>query len=202
MAEGAVEQEGQPIISKLFPLSRDSVLTAFSELSPRENPSSAQLKTNEEKRILDEKNPHVSTYFSNFAQQMREGGASEEDTYQVSLGAIIGHRVLREEAESKGGVLPTFTKEFVKDFHNKDVERIRAMSADKKITDEQAEIQLGIMAIDMFKDWEVEFSEILKDKLGLQQSDWRSENDLVYLGIVEQYLLFREGCEDSKNFVQ
>lgn len=201
MAEDTVEQERQPVISDLFPIGEQSVSAAFKELSLRENPSSFGEAVNEETRIVGKTNGCVSNYFSDFAQEMKERKASEEVIDQFSLGAIIGHRVLREEAKSKGGVLPTFTEEFVEGYHNKDVERLKVMKIDDQLTVEQAAIQVGNIEIIRFENWEPKFSKILREKLGLQ-SGWRREDDPVYLGIVEQYLLFRAGCKDRKNFVQ
>ncbi len=198
MSESGQDQEKQTIVPNLFPLRKESVLAAFRDLSPAENPSVAQEAVNEEMRIFRETNPYVFNYFADFAQDMRNRKVAEELIDQVSWGVMVGHRALREEAKFKGGVLPTFTSEFIEDYHRKDVERISAMSYEK-ITVQQAAIQLGNLELVKFERWEPESRKIVREKLGLQ-SDWRPEQDGRYLGIIDLYLLFKEGCSDPKNF--
>lgn len=199
MSEGAKDQERKPIISELFPLRKQSVLAAFRALSPAENPSACQEAVKEETDIFRETNPHTLTHFANFAQEMRNREVAEEAIDQMFWGVVVSHRALREQAKSKGGVLPTFTDEFIEDYHGKSVERIRAMSVDKEIAVQQGAIQLSNMDLVKFENWEPEFSKIVKEKLGFQSDSHRAK-DVKYAGIVDLYMLFRAGCSDPKNF--
>lgn len=199
MDEGAKEQEKKPVISNLFPIHGKSVSAAFEKLSLTENPSGAQAAANEEMDRLCETNPYVATYFG---QMLSEFPVTARETAdQIYLGILIAHKILREGARLRGGILPTFTLDFVQDYHNKEVESIIAESRDKNLAIPQIGIQLRNKRLVEFENRESEFSRIVRIKLGVQ-SDWHPEEDPRYLGIVNLCVLFREGCKDPKNFQQ
>lgn len=197
MAEGEQDRETKTIAA-LFPLGKEPVLAAFRALSPLEN-SSAQEAVNEETEIFRETNPHAFNQFVGFAQEMKNKKVAEEAINQMFWGAMVCHRVLREQAKLKGGVLPKLTTEFIEEYNEEGSEKTRAMSVDKGITVQQVASQLSNMDLVAFENWEPEFSQIVTAKLGLQ-SDLRRAKDLKYTGIVDLYCLFREGCSDPKNF--
>ena len=51
----------------------------------------------------------------------------------------------------------------------------------------------------MFRNCEPEFSQIVEERLS-SGSDWKPEEDLVYIGILDAYFLFREGFGNPENF--
>lgn len=190
MAEGVAEREGQPIISNLFPVSRDSVSTAFKELSPAAE--------EEEKRILGETNPYVLASLKQFIEPY-----AEENAKQMRRGALIFHRALRKEAKSKGVVLPTFSEQFVKDYDEQ-----AQSSADKYKEEAHRDRKLNAGEVGrefrrknlvVFRNLEPEFSEIVEREFGAQPN-WLPEEDFTYRGIIDQRLLFRAGCSDRKNY--
>jgi len=193
MGEGAIEQEKQPIISDLFPVSKQSVLTAFGELSPTENPTGAEAAAMQEMKILSETNLDVLDYdLRILAQIPREAGD------QLLGGVLVCHRALREEARARGGILPTFTDEFIQKFHNKGVKTLQARIVKEQISVHQAASELTRLHLVEFENMEPEFSETVKRKLSVQP-DWDPEKDLGYAGFINTYLLFRQGCSDPKN---
>lgn len=194
MGEDRVEQEKQPIITNLFPVGKESVLTAFGDLSLTENPSGAEPVANQEMDILSETNRHVSDYDIEVLSQL-----PTEASDQLIFGVLICHRALREEARGRDGILPTLTAEFIQEAHDREVEAIRAESVDKQISIQQAATELSRMHIVEFQNMEPEFSETVRRKFGTQP-DWDPEQDLRYAGIINTYLLFRTGLSDPKNF--
>lgn len=199
MAEGAKDQETKPIIFNLFPLQRRSVLVAFSNLSPKENLSAVGEAVSEEKQIFDRTNPHVSSYVSDFVNDMTARGVPSETIDQIAWGVLICYRVLREEAESQGGVLPTFTDEFIEEYHQDQVDNIGRITTEDQLTLKQTGVQLSNKQLLIFEESEPVFSKIVREKLGLT-SDELAKQDWKYRGIVELYSLFRKGCSDPKNF--
>lgn len=206
MSEGIVEPE-RYIVYNLFPVGKQSVLTAFKDLIPPKNPSvdqlaSAEAAADKEKRKLSETNPHV---FNSFEELV--GGYTQKKAKQMFLGALICHRALREEAKSRGGALPTFTEQFVQDY---DIEQDR--KAQEEINDKQQLIDIKVIGIKEitrqvrrnnifnFRNLEPEFSEIVeKKKLGVQ-SGWLPEEDYRYTGIIYLHSLFKAGFSNPKNF--
>jgi hypothetical protein len=184
MEEGAVKQEGQPIISDLFPVGAKSALAAFRDLSLQENPDGAEAAATQEMNILSETNRDVLDYDLGILLQIpREAGD------QLFGGVLVCHRALREEAKARGGILPTFTDEFIQEFHNKGVEALRARIANEQISDHQAASELTKLHLVEFQNMEPEFSKIVREKLGVHP-DWRPEEDPRYLGIIHMHFLF------------
>ena len=199
MDEGGKDQEVKPIISNLFPLQEESVSNAFRDLDPRENPFSAQKAVDEETRMFRDANPNVFSYFADFAQEMRDGKVPEDGINQMFWGIMLCYRALREEAKSKGGVLPQFTDEFIESYDKNDMENIKAECTDKGISRGQAIAQLANMDIVKFENLELEFNMIIREEFG-RQPNWQANQDFKYSGIMDVYFLFREGCSDPKNF--
>ena len=203
MAEGGKDQEVKPIISDLFPLREESVLKAFKGLIPSQNASleqraSVQAALDEEERNLRATNPHVLTSFEIFLEFY-----TEENAKQMFWGALIFHRALREEAESKGVTLPTFTEQFVEDY-DQQTQSSADKSAEealrhKKLSREEAARGFRRTNIVIFRNLEPEFSKIVERGLG-DKPNWLPEEDFRYRGIIYQDLLFRAGCSDPKNF--
>ena len=205
MAEGAKDQEKQTIIPNLFPVGEQFILRAFRDLIPPKNPSadqiaSAEAAADKERRILGETNPHVLTSFEIFLEFY-----SEENAKEIFRGALIFHRALREEAESKGVTLPTFTEQFVQDYdeqtQNSADESAEEALRHKKLNHEEAAREFRRRNIVIFRNLEPAFSKIVEKGLG-DKLNWLPEEDSRYKGIIYQYLLFREGCSDPKNFQQ
>ncbi len=203
MAEDAKDQELKPITSNLFPVGEQSILRAFRDLIPPKNPSAVQIASaeaaeDEEKRILGETNPHVLTSFEIFLEFY-----TEEKAKQIFQGALIFHRALREEAESKGVTLPTFSEQFVQDYdqqtQNSADESAEVAFRYKKLSLEEAAREFRRTNIVIFRNLEPEFSKIVEKGFGAQPN-WLPEEDFRYKGIIYQDLLFRAGCSDPKNF--
>ena len=201
MDEGGKDQEVKPIISNLFPLKEQSVLAAFSNLSPKENPHAVGEAANEEKHVFDTTNPHVSAYISDFVNDLTKRGVHSEMIDQVGWGVLMCHRVLREEAASQGGVLPTLTDEFIEEYHQDDLNEIKRVTIEDRLTLKQTAVQVSNRRLLMFEKSEPKFSKIVREKLGLKL-DELAKQDLKYSGIVDLYWLFKKGCSDSKNFQQ
>ncbi len=202
MSEGVVGREGY-IIYNLFPVGRESVLTAFKDLLLPENPSVGQVASTQEARheemgILCKTNLHVSTSLEDLIESY-----TPEKADGMRLGSLIFHRALRKEAKSRGGVLPTFTEKFVKDYDD------QTQSSAEKSAEEaflyrglnlkEAGRELRRKNIVIFSNSEPEFSKIVREKLYLR-SDSRPEENLIYSGIIDLYLLIKKGFSDPKNF--
>jgi len=196
MAEGSKDQEGEPIIYDLFPIGEKSVLAAFRDLSPIQNSSGFQAEADGELDILSQTNPHVLKQVVQSLLTL----PSKEDGDQIFGGILVCHRALRKEAESQGVQLPTLTDEFTKRHYEKEIDNILAKGKEKKLSITQAMRLSKIQMLSQFENLEPQFSEIAKEQLG--GSDWHPEENLGYLGIINFYLLFKEGCKDPKNFQQ
>jgi len=203
MSEGGLGQEKQPIISNLFPVGEQSILRAFSDLIPPKKPTadqiaSAEAAADEERRILRETNPYVLTSFKIFLEFY-----TEEKAKQILRGALIFHRALRKEAESKGVTLPTFSEQFVEDYDQQTQtsadENLEEALRYKKLSPEEAARAFRKTNIVIFRNLEPEFSKIVERGLGAEEN-WLPEEDFRYKGIIYQDLLFRAGCSDAKNF--
>lgn len=187
MDEGAAERKN-PIISSLFPVGEQSVLTAFGVLSPA---SEEEEEEEEEKRILRETNPYVLASFERLLESYTEKNAK-----QMLWGALIFYRALREEAKSKHVPLPTFTEQFVEDY-DKQAQTNADKSAEEALRDKK--LNLGKAAgvfrrnnIVIFRNLEPEFSRIVEEKLRSSQSNWLPEEDFKYTGILDMYFLFKK----------
>lgn len=194
MAENARDRETQAIIPNLFPLGKEPVLAAFRDLSPIQNSSGFQEEADRELDILRQTNLHV---LRRIVQSLRTL-PSKEYGDQIVGGILVCYRALRKEAESRGGVLPTLSEEFIERYYVEERNNIGAESTDKNLSIPQVAIQLNKQALVKFENREPQFSEIAREQLG--GSDWHPEEDLGYLGIINLCLLFREGCSDPKNF--
>lgn len=193
MDEGGAELEKQPDVSKIFPVSEKSVLSAFKNLSLTENPTGALAESNKEIEIFSEINPHLLDYDEGILMQL-----PGEEGDRLLEGILVCHRALREEAEARGVVMPSFTNEFIEEFHNKALEGLRTIIDDKKIPIHQAIDESVKLRLDEFQNMEPKFSEIVRKKLNVP--DWDPARDFKYLGITNTYFLFREGLKDPKNF--
>lgn len=202
MDEGRAERERQPVISNLFPVSEQSVLSAFRDLIPPENPSADQVafaaaSVDEERRILLETNPHVLNSLEELIEPY-----TEDKARQMRLGNLICYRALREEAISRRGLLPILTEDFVKQYGIEQDEKLERELEDKSsLEPHQIGIQIRKANIAKFRNQEPEFSKIIEREFGIQ-SGWFPEDDLRYSGIIDLYLLFRKGCRGPKNFQQ
>lgn len=197
MAEGTRDRERQAVISNLFPLQEQSVLDAFNKLSFKTNPDGAQTEIEQEMNIFSETNPYAVTYFV----QMLKEFPSKEKADQIFWGILVCHQALREQAKLTGGILPTFTKEFVQDYATKREEKFKSIGIDKNITIEEAIIQSSRQDLVKFENMEPGFSNIVGREKG-KKAGWGPEQDLRYSGIINLYWLFKQGCSDPKNFQQ
>ena len=197
MDEGAADQERQPVISDLFPLGEKSVLTAFQEIYPHAGSFVEDVVSNE-REILRRTNPYVL----NSLEQLIDA-YTEENAKLMLEGALICHRALRREFKIKSGILPSLTEDFVRNY-DEEKQGIADRRIDEDITHRervQAGEELRKMRIFRFRQLEPVFSRIVEEKLG-DQPKWVPENDYRYRGIIDQYLIFREGLSNPKNFQQ
>lgn len=187
MAEGEKGKERQTIVSDLFPLRGQSVEAAFEPFNP-----------NEEKRMLSETNPHVLNYFEALTgHYAKMGQYAKDETEQALLGILICHRALREEARFRGGVLPTLTERFV-DNYNENLERnVHDELGDKKLDFDETRKQIHRANLVIFRNFEPAFSWLVEEKF---RDQTHPEDSFRNLGIINMYLLFREGCSHSENF--
>lgn len=187
MDEGSKDKEVKNTISDLFPLKKQSVVAAFETLN-----------LDEEKQILSKTNPHVLTSFEEFLEYY-----SKKNAEQMLFGALVCHRALREEARVRGGALPTFTERFIEDYDDQ-AQSTTDKSAEealyhKKLSPEQTGREFSRQNIVVFRNKEPDFSKIVERELGAQPN-WLPEEDFRYRGLIDQYLIFRKGCSDPKNF--
>lgn len=196
MAEN--RQEEQTIGPNLFPLEIQPVLTAFENLNPREDSFSVKSAEDEESRILRETNPHALTSFEELLDSYTEDHAA-----QFRRGNLICHQALRLEAISRGGVLPTFTEQFVQDYDMDQERRAEEEVVDKQLQRRpyQVSLQKRRANVTIFRNLEPEFSKIVEKELGVELG-WLPEKDYTYSGIIYLYSLFRKGCSNPKNFRQ
>lgn len=197
MDEGRAEQERQPIISNLFPISEQSVLTAFKKLSPRENPSGAQEEETKELGLMRKTNPHVLASFDDLLESQAPKKAD-----QMRLGSLICNRALREEANARGGILPALKRDFVEHYVARLERKLEDELKDKgSLMPDEIGPQIRRANINKFRNHEPEFSKIVEEKF-VNQPNWLPEDDFRYIGLTYQYLLFREGYKNPKNFQQ
>lgn len=195
MAEGRAEQERQPIISNLFPVSEKSVLSAFRNLISKKNPSSVQEAVEKELKIMRKTNPYVLASIDDLLEYQ-----TKKEEPRMRLGSLICNRALREEANARGGVLPTLAKDFVEQY-DEELERKLGEEVEDKWLAERSQVgpQMRRAYIAKFRNYEPDFSKIVEEEFG-NQPDWVPENDFRYTGLAYQYLLFRQGFSDPKNF--
>jgi len=196
MDGSAAEQERKLI--NLFPLSKQSVLSAFRELDSQENPSGAQTGEEENRGLLRESNPSVLADLERLLEPY-----TEENAKQMFWGALVFHRALRKEAKFKGVTLPTLTEQFIEYYEEKkensaEQSRIGAFR-DRNLSIDEAGREFRRRNIATFRNLEPEFSKVVESKLGTLPN-WLPEEDFRYTGIIYQYLLFRKGFSDPKNF--
>ncbi|MEK7517323.1 MAG: hypothetical protein AAB583_02145 [Patescibacteria group bacterium] len=195
MDEGKTEKREKPI--NLFPIGRQSVLDAFKRLNYKENSVSLQ-EAKEEERELGQSNPHVLTDLERLLELH-----TEESAKQLFRGTLISHRALQNEAKHRGLVLPRLKEEFVEGYAEQkessaEKSKMEAWH-DKKLDTYQAAGEFRKSEISKFRNLEPEFSSIAERELN-DRPNWIPEEDIVYRGIIYEYLLLREGFSDAKNF--
>lgn len=189
MDEGAAEKERQPIMSNLLQhVSKDDISTVFKELNLQE-----------EKDSLRGSNPYVLADLEHLTEHH-----VEEKAKQVFWGAMLFDRVLREKAELKGVILPKLTEQFVEDYAEQkdnaaEENRIEAVHYRNLSDEEEIEREFRRSNIAKFRNFEPEFSGIVEGEFGAQPN-WAPEEDNRYIGFIYEYLLFRAGLSDPKNF--
>lgn len=183
MDEGARNPEKKIVVSDLFPIKQQSITAALGELN-----------LDEERRMLSNDNRHVFDSFEELRESHREDKAK-----QSLLGNLICYCALREEARSRGGVLPRLTKQFVHDYDEEKEKDVQNELLGKKLSKNKVGQQIRRAKVVMFRNFEPEFSRIIEEKFG-DQPNWRPENDSRYSGVINLYLMFRAGCGDLKKF--
>lgn len=202
MSEDVIEQERQPVISNLFPVEEQAARTVFRYLSRRGNPSGYKEEVDKEKNQLNEINPHVFLYIKDTLGEISRQLGSKEAEDQIMWGVLISHRALRVKAKSREGVLPTLTDDFVKEFQKQEIENIITLARNENKSTNQAAKRIAKQELARFESYEPEFSQIAREELSGSDPNWDPEQDRRYSGIIDLYLLFREGCSDPKNFAQ
>ena len=199
MAEGAKDQERNPetkaAILDLFPLKRQSVLIAFTNLDPRNNSFHVTKAVEKEIGILGRTNIYASSSFGNLI-----GSYTEDAAAQLRRGYAICHQALRLGAK---GELPKFTEQFVQGYDDEQDRKVKeVLNREKPQSVPLAELAIKQKNLAMFREFEPVISKIVESKLRAGSRQWKPEEDDIYRGFMDLYFLFREGCSDPKNFAE
>ena len=199
MSEGAKDQggrsqEAEVAILDVFPLKRQSVLTAFRNLYSPKDSSDVKRAVDEEIGILG-RNVHALISFGNLSEPYSEPVAT-----QKRRGNAICHQALRLGAK---GELPKFTEQFVQAYDDEQDERVgEELNREKPQSRALAELLIKQNNLAKFREFEPEISKIVEGKLRAGSKHWQPEQDYIYSGFMDLYFLFRDGCSNPKNFQQ
>ena len=198
MSEGAKDQGGQnqevkTIILDVFPLKKQSVLTAFNNLGYQKNSNDVKKAVDEEIGILGKTNIYASISFGNLLEHYTEDVAAD-----TRRGNAICHQALRLGLK---GELPKFTEQFVQAYDDERDRKVEEeLNREKPQSRALAELLVKQKNIAGFREFEPAISKIVERKLRAGSRHWQPEQDHIYSGFMDLYFLFREGCSDSKNF--
>ena len=199
MDEGTVEQERQPIDPKQLTVTKESFSTAFKELNLQTTTPVAEGDI--EKSELRKNNPHILESIEELAEPK-----PENERKRFVRGALIFHRALVKKEGSKRKVLPKLTKEFVEEYDYqtsiKGAQFGEESTFDEGLSIVERDRKARRRIVANFRNQAPELSKIIESELKTQP-DWHPEHpeeDDIYSGIIDMYLLMRAGFSDPKNF--
>jgi len=191
--QGGKHQERKPVLLSIFPLNKESVLTAFKNLDPRKDSSDVEKAVDKEIGILGRTNIYAAMSFGNLLDYYTKDVAVDR-----RRGNALCHQALRLGAR---GELPKFTETFVQAYDDEQEEMAEKELDDTHLQPSQVALAKRQENVARFREFEPKMSKVVERKLRIGLG-WLPEEDQIYKGFMDLYFLFKEGCSDPKNFAE